>query len=190
MDPPKNMPKNVMMRKWLPQNDILAHPNVVLIISHGGMFSNLEAVAYGKPMLMIPFFGDQYRNAFRVAANGYGKYLYFKEITKDLLLANIREVIEDRRHSRKAKEISEVFNDNLVHPMDTAIYWIEYVCRHRGAKHLKSHAVNMSWFSYLLLDVILSTILAIISIGYFAYLLFSRLYRRKVVNINNKIKQT
>lgn len=33
-----NMPSNVMIRKWLPQNDILAHKNVVLFLGHGGEF--------------------------------------------------------------------------------------------------------------------------------------------------------
>lgn len=31
-----NMPSNVMIRKWLPQNEVLAHKNIVLFLTHGG----------------------------------------------------------------------------------------------------------------------------------------------------------
>lgn len=31
-----NIPSNVMIRQWVPQNDVLAHKNVVLFFSHGG----------------------------------------------------------------------------------------------------------------------------------------------------------
>lgn len=31
-----NVPSNVRIQKWLQQSDVLAHPNIVLFISHGG----------------------------------------------------------------------------------------------------------------------------------------------------------
>lgn len=37
----------IMIRKWLPQDDILAHPNVKLFITHGGLLSCTEAIMRG-----------------------------------------------------------------------------------------------------------------------------------------------
>lgn len=49
----------LMVRKWLPQDDILAHENVKLFVTHGGLLSCTESILRGKPILGIPFFGDQ-----------------------------------------------------------------------------------------------------------------------------------
>lgn len=38
--------------------------------------------------------------------------------------------------------------------MDTAIYWIEYVIRHRGAKHLRYPAADLNFFQRYSLDVL------------------------------------
>lgn len=54
-----NKPENVMISAWLPQRDILAHPNVKLFISHGGYLGTTEATSEGVPILGIPMFGDQ-----------------------------------------------------------------------------------------------------------------------------------
>ena len=43
--------------------------------------------------------------------------------------------------------------------MDTAIYWIEYVIRHRGAKHMRYPAADLSLFQRYSLDVMAFLIL-------------------------------
>lgn len=52
--------------------------------------------------------------------------------------------------------------------MDTAIYWIEYVIRHRGAPHLRYPAADLNFFQYYSLDV-------------FAFLIFTPYYLFKIL---------
>ena len=47
-------PPNVMLHKWLPQQDVLGHPNVKLFISHGGQSSFQETVCHQKPAVRYP----------------------------------------------------------------------------------------------------------------------------------------
>uniref|UniRef100_A0A8C4Q9D8 UDP-glucuronosyltransferase n=1 Tax=Eptatretus burgeri TaxID=7764 RepID=A0A8C4Q9D8_EPTBU len=53
------IPDNVRLMDWIPLNDALGHPNVRLLVSHGGMNSLLEALYHGVPVLALPLFGDQ-----------------------------------------------------------------------------------------------------------------------------------
>ncbi|PSN34574.1 hypothetical protein C0J52_18326, partial [Blattella germanica] len=55
-------PENVKISKWLPQQDVLAHPNVRLFISQCGVQSFQQAVFYAVPILGIPFIVDQKYN--------------------------------------------------------------------------------------------------------------------------------
>lgn len=56
--------------------------------------------------------------------------------------------------------------------LDTAVYWTEYVMRHKGAPHLQSAASDLSWYQLVLLDVIAVTLIFIAAIAViFVYIL-------------------
>ncbi|XP_036328591.1 UDP-glucosyltransferase 2-like [Rhagoletis pomonella] len=145
-----HLPPNVKIQSWLPQNDILAHPNVKVFITHGGIFGTQEAIHWGVPMLYIPFYGDQHRNSMRSVQAGYA---HFGKMTSEDLVHNLRLLINDPTYKQKATDMSRRFRDNLVDPLDEASFWIEYVAGHKGGSHLKSHGAFMPLYQYLLLDV-------------------------------------
>lgn len=148
------LPSNVMVRKWLPQSDILAHSNLLLFISHGGLFGTTEGSFRGVPILFMPFFGDQYRNAKLAESRGVAQKILFSDLTEESLRSKILEMILNKKYLKRAKEVARLLNDNPIKPMDEAMYWVEYVIKYKGAKHLKSPAVNLSWYQYLMLDVV------------------------------------
>lgn len=168
------------MRKWLPQTDILAHPNIVLFISQGGMFSSYESLNYGIQNLAIPFASDHFRNAILIEDKGIGKWIDFRNITKESLLHALNEMLTNKEYARRSKDLSNIFNDNLVHPMDEFVWWIEHVIKFDGAKYLKSHAADMCIFTYLLLDVILVNvaICAVILFVFFNLILMKLIVQR------------
>jgi glucuronosyltransferase len=58
-----NKPKTVMIQKWLPQADLLAHHKIKLFITQGGQQSMEETIDRGVPTVVIPFVADQHSNA-------------------------------------------------------------------------------------------------------------------------------
>jgi len=64
------VPDNVHIRTWLPQNDILGHPNTRLFITHAGNGGQYEALYHGVPMIGVPIFAEQHVNAQRAFLKG------------------------------------------------------------------------------------------------------------------------
>lgn len=156
------LPKNVLPRKWLPQNDILAHPNVKVFITHSGLLGSQEGLYHGVPMLGIPFYSDQEININRAEVQGYGIKLHMKNITVENLRWAISELLHNPSYSAKVKEYSSMFRERPESAMDTAMFWIEYVIKFRGADHLRSAGRDLDWFSYLLLDIVGVVILSVV----------------------------
>lgn len=150
----ENKPENVMIGKWLPQDDILAHKNIKLFISHCGLGGTVESKYHGVPIVAIPIFGDQEGNAETIVNEGWAVKVDFATLNENSLSDGITKVLSDSKYSETVQRISKLFRDRPMNARETAVYWVEYVIRHRGAPHLQYPGVHLNFWQTNSLDVI------------------------------------
>lgn len=90
-------PKNVVTRKWLPQQDILGHRNVKVFITQGGLQSLEESITNCVPMVGMPVFADQPLNVYKMVQLGIGRSVDHMTMTKEELKEAIRDVAENKK---------------------------------------------------------------------------------------------
>jgi glucuronosyltransferase len=101
-------------------------------------------------------------------------------------------MLDNQKYHENAKKWSRIFLENPIHPMDEAMFWIEYVIEHNGADFIKSGAINLKWYQHFLVDVFgaffgmvgLITVLLVFSIKYVKMFLTGKSY----LDVNKKIQ--
>ncbi|XP_003265737.1 UDP-glucuronosyltransferase 2B4 isoform X2 [Nomascus leucogenys] len=151
---PDTLGPNTRLYKWIPQNDLLGHPKTRAFITHGGANGVYEAIYHGIPMVGVPLFADQPDNIAHMKAKGAAVSLDFNTMSSTDLLNALKTVINDPLYKENAMKLSRIHHDQPVKPLDRAVFWIEFVMRHKGAKHLRVAAHDLTWFQYHSLDVI------------------------------------
>jgi glucuronosyltransferase len=148
-----NKPDNVMVSKWLPQSDLLAHPKIKLFITQGGQQSMEEAIDRTIPMIVVPFLGDQDANAIRMASKGIGYHLELHSLTELKLIGAINEMLKPK-YKANIRELRELVNDQPMTSREKAVWWTEYVIRRKGAKHLEYSGRLVPFYQKYWLDFI------------------------------------
>ncbi|XP_076046232.1 UDP-glucosyltransferase 2-like [Oratosquilla oratoria] len=169
---------NVRLTKWLPQQDVLAHPKVRLFISHGGLHSIMESLHNGVPILGMPIFSDQMNNVEKGARQGWAIRLNWKELTEESLMSALDMALNDTRVRDKARRMGTIIRDQPMTPAETLNYWVDYVLRHGGAHHLRCPAADMSWFVLYNCDIWLTVVASVCVVVYVNFAILRCCLRR------------
>nr|CAI9707303.1 unnamed protein product [Rangifer tarandus platyrhynchus] len=151
---PETLGANTRLYKWIPQNDLLGHPKTRAFITHCGTNGIYEAIYHGVPMVGIPMFGDQHDNVARMKAKGAAVEVDLQRMTSADLLNALKAVINNPFYKENAMKLSRFHHDQPVKSLDRAVFWVEFIMRHKGAKHLRPAFHDLTWYQHRSLDVI------------------------------------
>ncbi|KGI70939.1 glycosyl transferase [Mycolicibacterium rufum] len=84
---------NMVGEQMLPQTKVI--PQVDLVISHGGNNTVTETLHFGKPLIVLPLFWDQYENAQRIDELGFGIRVDTYRFTDGELTAAVDRLLAD-----------------------------------------------------------------------------------------------
>ena len=93
---------NMWGAQQVPQTNVI--PLCDLVITHGGNNTTTESFHFGKPMIVLPLFWDQYDNAQRVDETGYGRRLDTYHFDDAQLHDAIDQILGDQSLRSRAAE--------------------------------------------------------------------------------------
>lgn len=93
-------------------------------------------------------------------------------------------------YKQKLNEIADALEDEPMKSLDKVIFWTEYVIKHKGAKFLRSDALELPLYKLLGLDIILLFAVNILLMFYVLHSLCHKLFNYITRNffIQNKKK--
>ncbi len=98
------LPSHFRIEKFVAQPALLASGQVGCFITHGGAGSTQEAVAFGTPVLCVPFMWDQPYNGSLLVRMGMGRMLSKHQLTRRRICHEIRTLLDDRKYAAAAAE--------------------------------------------------------------------------------------
>ncbi|KAA0724347.1 UDP-glucuronosyltransferase 2A1 [Triplophysa tibetana] len=174
---PVTLGNNTLLVDWLPQNDLLGHPQTKVFVAHGGTNGVQEAIYHGVPILGLPLVFDQPDNLFKMEVKGTAKNVDFSTLDRSVFLEALKEVLYNSSYRENMQRLSKLHRDQPMKPLDRAVFWIEFVMRNRGAPHLRTQSFRMSWIAYHSIDVILTLTVAVFIFVYLSIYVIRHVFR-------------
>ncbi|XAR71129.1 Soyasaponin III rhamnosyltransferase [Bertholletia excelsa] len=129
--------QGVVWRSWVPQVKILSHGSVGGLLIHSGCNSVIEAMQFGKALMLITFLADTALNARVLEAKKIGYVIPRDErdgsFTKEAVKGSLRMVMveeEGKIYREKVKEVRKVLLDRNMQNK-YAVDFLDYLKKHR-----------------------------------------------------------
>jgi UDP:flavonoid glycosyltransferase YjiC (YdhE family) len=97
--------ENMVGAEFLPQTKIIG--DVDLVITHGGNNTTTESLHFGKPMILLPLFWDQYDNAQRIHELGFGRRLATYAFTDEEMNEALDSLLNDAALKDRLRKVSQ-----------------------------------------------------------------------------------
>ena len=94
---------NMVGAQQVPQTNVI--PQMDLVITHGGNNTTTESLHFGKPMILLPLFWDQYDNAQRMDELGFGRRLATYAFSEQEMHDAIADLLADGQMRARLSEI-------------------------------------------------------------------------------------
>ncbi|EDW33519.1 GL21944 [Drosophila persimilis] len=170
------LPENVMIANWWPQQAILSHTLVKLFISSCGQLSVWESVMGETPILAIPILAEQEVMAKRLQLNGVSLTVNYDAIAYDALLHGIRQLTLNTSYSESLVKLRKRLGGPS--PSSLAVGQIELILDSGGADFLKSHANTLNYWRLEGLDVLVIITIGFVGILTIPFLVISCILRK------------
>ncbi|GMR39568.1 hypothetical protein PMAYCL1PPCAC_09763, partial [Pristionchus mayeri] len=146
---------NLVLTDWMPQNDLLNHPNLAVFITHGGMGSVQELALRGKPAILIPIFGDQPRNAVMIEHNNLGKVLSKLEVgNSEKIISLLKELIENPKYAENSKRVARMLAKKPFSSKEKLLKYVDFAAEFGPSSALRPQSLDMTFIAYHNLDII------------------------------------
>ncbi|CAL8137632.1 unnamed protein product [Orchesella dallaii] len=176
------LPANFLISKWVPQQDLLAHPKIKAFVTHAGLGSVTESIYHAAPLIAFPIFAEQDYNAGLVESKGVGIKMEITNLKVEDLENAILNLTTQEKYKKQMQKVSKIFRERPMTALQTALWWTEYVLKNDDTDYLKPSSMNQSWWVRRQVDVWLfisiSFLLVSITSLYTTYILMKCITKR------------
>uniref|UniRef100_A0A0N4ZZG8 glucuronosyltransferase n=1 Tax=Parastrongyloides trichosuri TaxID=131310 RepID=A0A0N4ZZG8_PARTI len=161
---------NVILKKWIPQVDLLNDKRIDLFITHGGLNSAIELSHKGVPAIFIPFFSDQKINSYMIERYGCNIVMDKEDLRdSDEFTRHIGEILNNKRYKFNAEKLARMLRKYPHDAKNRLINAVEFAAEFGHVKEMDLPSLNMNFIEHYNIDIMIVMISFILGLIFAFY---------------------